>query len=138
MQMFRYSLLTRNLAPVEPFDGTVMQPAVFWGPSFHIKLLIVAAPIGIMITTILLILISFYNLKSARDLLGVQNIMSFNPTATPHIVAACTGKITTNDERTIPIPPYDELDKFSRSLIVQWVGKGKRNFGLQYNQSHER
>ena len=117
--MFRYSLQFQNITDGQKAkDGMIWQDAILWGPTVHVKLIVVIAPVAIMLTTILIILVSFYWVRVARKM-DLKDIMSFNPTATPHIVAACCSEhvVAWNKQG---LPAYKEMDTFSRDLHLQW------------------
>jgi hypothetical protein len=117
--MFRYSLQFQNFTDGQTTKtGMIWQDAIFWGPAVHVKLIVVTAPVAIMITTIFIILVSFYRVRVAGKM-DLKDIMSFNPTATPHIVAACCpGHIMAWNKQSLPA--YKEMDTFSRDLHLQW------------------
>ena len=84
--MFRYSLLFRDYTDGSTTkDVTIIQNAVLWGPSVYRKLIVVIAPVAVMIMTIFIIMVSFYQVRVGGKM-DLKDIMPFNPTATPHIV----------------------------------------------------
>ena len=128
MQNFRLALFaTRNdtIHPTMTSQMHIYEQVVSWGPSTpQLKLFIMIAPLVVMISTIVLILVSFY---WSRNLSLDQSNMSFNPTSMLHMVSACSvGDVG----RLGSLPHYHEnYDLFTKCETMQvglFVDKERR------------
>ncbi|KAF8336081.1 hypothetical protein F5887DRAFT_1285508 [Amanita rubescens] len=85
---YTLSLFSDIQVPQEPVYAKINETFVFWGaadPKY--KLLIVAAPLLIMLSTIIIILVA---LSLAWPLKWSKNNMSFDPMSIIHLIIACS------------------------------------------------
>jgi hypothetical protein len=106
-QNLRYALLDFTPdVPQQPVQAEVYETFVSWGPeSPKYKLLIVAAPLLIMLSTIAIILVAFY---WAWPLQWTESNMSFDPMSIIHLIIACS-----NGEVRLGPLLFDGYDKKS-------------------------
>ena len=115
-QNLRYmlSLFSDSQVPHQPVFAKINETFVFWGaadPKY--KLLIVAVPLSIMVSTIVIILVALY---LARPLKWSYENMSFDPTSIIHLIIACSiGQLD-----PLQFKGYDEANTYDRPNDVKF------------------
>jgi hypothetical protein len=101
---------------------------IVWGQVPQLRLMIIIAPMVIMVTTISLILLSFYRARNLR----LKHDIYFDPMDVLHIIAACSS----GNVQTITFPDYNNnISAFCKYVDVELPeGKAGDEQGFRFSE----